>query len=101
MAKEPDMPHGINYTEEVHRRLEKIAAILDLADTKKVWANALEMYEGYAKQKIKNLEPVYVSEDLVDLISQNPHFFEALTEPGLVEWLEPLVKSKPLDRQAQ
>jgi len=94
-----DKLYRMSYTEEVHRRLEKIAAILDLADTKKVWANALEMYEGYAKQKIKNLEPVYVSEDLADLISQNPHFFEALTEPGLVEWLEPLVKSKPLTRE--
>lgn len=86
------MPHGIYYTEEVHRRLEKIAAILDLADTTKVWANALEMYEEYAKQKIKNLEPVFVSENLANLISQNTHFFEALTEDGLVEWLEPLVR---------
>jgi hypothetical protein len=99
MAKKPDMPHGINYTEEIHRRLEKIAAILDLADTKKVWENALEMYEEYAKQKIKNLEPVLVSEKLASLIIENPHFFEALTEPGLVEWLEPLVKSKPLTRE--
>jgi len=98
MANKPDMPYGINYTEEVHRRLEKIAAILDLADTKKVWANALEMYEEYAKKKIKGDEQIFVSPELANLIPQNPHFFEALTEEGLVEWLEPLVRSKPLTR---
>jgi hypothetical protein len=96
-----DKPYGINYTEEVHRRLEKVAALLDLEDTKMVWSRALSSYEEYAKQRVRGLKPVLVSPELANLISQNPHFFEALTEPGLVEWLEPLVKSKPLDRQAQ
>jgi hypothetical protein len=99
MAKKPDMPHGINYTEEVHRRLEKVAALLDLEDTKMVWSRALLMYEEYAKSKVKGHETALVSPELANLISQNPHFFEALTEPGLVEWLEPLVKSKPLTRE--
>lgn len=93
------MPHGINYTEEVHRRLEKIAAILDLEDTRKVWSNALASYEKYAKDKIKGRESVLVSSELALLIRQNPDFFEALTEPGLVEWLEPMVRLKPLTRE--
>jgi hypothetical protein len=95
-----DMPHGINYTEEVHRRLEKIAAILDLADTKNVWVNALEMYEEYAKKKIKGNEQILVSPELAEIIRQNPDFFQSLTEHGLVEWLTPLVRSKPLTREA-
>lgn len=94
------MPHGINYTEEVHRRLEKIAAILDLADTKNVWVNALEMYEEYAKKKIKGNEQILVSPELAEIIRQNPDFFQSLTEHGLVEWLTPLVRSKPLTREA-
>lgn len=92
------MPYGINYTEEVHRRLEKVAAILDLEDTKMVWSRALSSYEEYAKHRVRGLEPVLVSPNLAKLISENLSFFEALTEDGLVEWLEPLVKSKPLDR---
>jgi hypothetical protein len=95
-----DKPHGINYTEEVHRRLEKIAAILDLADTKNVWVNALEMYEEYAKKKIKGNEQILVSPELAEIIRQNPDFFQSLTEHGLVEWLTPLVRSKPLTREA-
>jgi len=99
MAKKPDMPHGINYTEEIHRRLEKVAALLDLDDTKMVWSRALSMYEEYAKNKVKGRESVLVSPELAKLISDNRSFFEDLTEPGLVEWLEPLVKSKPLIRE--
>jgi len=101
MAKNPDMPYSIAYTEEIHRRVEKVAALLDFEDIRLVWAMALDSYEKYAKNKIKGHETALVSPELANLISQNPHFFEALTEPGLVEWLEPLVKSKPLDRQAQ
>ena len=99
MTNKSDMPYGINYTEEVHRRLEKIAAILDLDDTKEVWANALEMYEEYAKKKIKGNEQILVSPELAEIIRQNPDFFQSLIEPGLVEWLEPLVRSKPLSRE--
>ena len=94
------MPYGINYTEEVHRRLEKVAALLDLEDTKVVWSRALSSYEEYAKDKVKGREPVLVSPGLALLIRENPNFFEALTEHGLVEWLTPLVRSKPLTREA-
>ena len=93
------MPHGIDYTKEVHRRLEKVAALMDFKGTETVWEMALVLYEEYAKNKIKGHETVLVSPELAKLIHQNPHFFEALTEDGLIEWLEPLVKSKPLTRE--
>ena len=80
-----DKPYGIGYAEDVHRRVERALALL--------------MYEEYAKNKVKGRESVLVSPELAKLISDNRSFFEALTEPGLVEWLEPLVKSKPLTRE--
>jgi hypothetical protein len=96
-----DKPYGITYGKDVLKDLLKVAALLDLEDERRVWSNSLSYYYEYAQNKVKGLQPIYVSEKLASLIHQNPHFFEALTEDGLVEWLEPLVKSKPLDRQAQ
>lgn len=40
MSKKEPKPHSISYTEEVKRRLDKIAAVMDLEDHSDVWLGA-------------------------------------------------------------
>lgn len=94
-SSERPKPHSICYTDEVDRRLTKIAAIMDIESNSDVWWNAFLMYEKFSQHYVRNKPwTMFVSEKLGKVMEENPEFFDALAEEGVVEWLSPLVLSE-------
>jgi len=88
-----DYPYALNVSKAAYKAANKTTALLELDD----WSKALEVglklvlkhAEAHARGKT---EMVCCTPELADLIKNNPEFFSALTEPGVIEWLMPLVK---------
>jgi len=97
-------PYRVGFSEEARKKFERAAVLLDL----KSWDDAIDagMYlivdaaEAYAKGKTKI---IFSKPELANSIKDNPAFFEALCQEGVIEWLTPFVLTKnvPHSEQAQ
>lgn len=87
-------PHALKVNEAAYKAANKAAALLELDDWAKAFGVGLKLVCKHAEAHVKEkTEMVCCTSELADLIESNPEFFSALTEPGVIEWLEPLVKA--------
>jgi hypothetical protein len=87
-----DRPHGVKFSDESRKNWERVAALLNLED----WCHALGAAEKLmlmlAEEYVKgNKNILCVPPEFARVYKDNPEFFKALCEEGVVEWLEPLV----------
>jgi hypothetical protein len=87
-----DKPHGVKFSDKSRKKWERVAALLNLDD----WCHALAVAEQltlmFAEEYVKgNGEILCVPSGFAKLYKDNPKFFEALCEEGVVEWLEHFV----------
>ena len=90
-----EYPYTLRYNEEFNQKVYRIQALLKLES----WSGALDFSIGQAElcaeSNVKgDTELVCVNPNLADLMTNNPEFFDALCEEGVVEWLSPLVLTK-------
>ena len=88
-------PHKLQFNDAGREPFDRIAALMDFDD----WKNAI-VYSGAiisqcAEQIVKGkTEVLCVKPEFALLYENNPEFFKALCEDGVVEWLTPLVLAK-------
>jgi hypothetical protein len=92
---EDKFPHKIGLSDKCKNDLERAAALADLEG----WLNALdvgiEMVKEGAKAHAKGKTGcVFCTPELESSIENNPAFFEALCQEGVIEWLTPFVLGK-------
>lgn len=97
-------PHRLNFTDEHKKNMTRAAALLKEEN----WIGAIrvgmEIVVNYSEEYVKGkTEIVFCTPELETSIENNPAFFEALCQEGVIEWLTPLVLAKgvPLSEQAQ
>lgn len=89
-----DHPHGLSFTDESKKNWTRVAALLGLDD----WCGALGVAEDImsriAEEYVKGNNEIHaVPKEFAKVYRNNPEFFEALCEEGVVEWLEPFVNA--------
>jgi hypothetical protein len=92
---EDKFPHKVRLSDKCKNDLERAAALANLEG----WTHALEVgtemvkigAEAYAKGET---EFVFCTPELKSSIENNPAFFEALCQEGVIEWLTPFVLGK-------
>ena len=88
-------PHLLQFNDTARKRFYRIAALLDLDDWKKAITYSGDIALRYAEQAVKgNTAIVCTTPEFDQLYKDNPEFFKALCEDGVVEWLRPLVLAK-------
>lgn len=90
-----DRPHGVRFSDESKKNWVRIAALFNLDD----WCRAFDIAERLtlkaAEEHIKgNKEVIFVTPGFAKIIGDNPEFFKALCEEGVVEWLKDFVLSR-------
>lgn len=96
-----DLPHGINFTDDVKKKAERIAALLELDEWFHAFGVGIDLAVDYAEAYVKdNTEYVFCAPKIADMIKNNPKFIAALAEEGVVEWLTPFVLTKTAEAAA-
>jgi hypothetical protein len=88
-------PHLLGFTDKHKSAMERVAALLNKED----WAAAISLGMGmvhlYSKAYVKGKTSyVFCTPELESSIENNPAFFEALCQEGVIEWLTPFVLGK-------
>jgi hypothetical protein len=87
--------YTLRYSEKFDQRVSRTQALLKLESWSRALDYSIELAESCAECHVKgDTEVVCVTPDLADLMKNNPKFFDALCEEGVVEWLSPLVLTK-------
>ncbi len=99
MGKDNDRPHLLSFPEEYKRDMERAAALLN----KKDWADAvgtgMTLVRHYSEAYVKGeTAVVFCTPELESSIENNPEFFEALCQEGVIEWLTPFVLGTPPEK---
>jgi hypothetical protein len=83
------------FTDRGIKKLERIAALLELEDADKAVSVSVHLAALYAEAYVKGkTEFVFCTPELKSSIENNPEFFEALCQEGAIEWLTPFVLGK-------
>jgi hypothetical protein len=96
MSKDKDFRHGVSFTDAGKKKFERIAALCELES----WNSAIDFSAKlallYAEAYVKGDTMVhFCTPKLANVLINNPEFFAALCEEGVVEWLTPFVLAKP------
>ena len=88
-------PHTLGFRDEYKRDMERAAALLN----KKDWAAAvglgMRMVQFYSEAYVKGkTNYMFCTSELEACIENNPAFFEALCQEGVIEWLTRFVMGK-------
>jgi hypothetical protein len=91
-------PHKLLFNDAARKRFDRIAALLDLDNWKKAITYSGHIALQCAEQAVKgNTKVLSVKPEFALLYENNPEFFNALCEDGVVEWLTPLVLAKSIN----
>jgi hypothetical protein len=83
------------FTDEGVKKLERIAALLELENPDKAVSVGVHLAALYAEAYVKGKTGlVFCTSELKSSIENNPAFFEALCQEGVIEWLTPFVLGK-------
>jgi hypothetical protein len=94
-AMDDKYPHKLLFNDAARKRFDRIAALLDLDDWRKAITYSGHIALRYAEQAVKgNTVIVCTTPEFDQLYENNPEFFKALCEDGVVKWLTPLVLAK-------
>jgi hypothetical protein len=95
MSKDKDSRVSISFPGAHEKRAQRIAALLELDDWPHVFGLGLRLVEGHAEASVRGKTAVaFCAPKLKEVIENNPEFFAALCEEGVVEWLTPFVLAK-------
>ena len=95
MSKDNDFPHHISCSDKFKKKVDRIAALLELDSWHVALAVAVDLALAHAEASVKGYTRVVsCTPNLAELIESNPKFIETLCEEGVVEWLTPLVLTK-------
>ena len=91
-------PHKLQFNDAARKRFGRIAALLDLDDWNIAIAYSGNIALQHAEQAVKgNTAIVCTTPEFDQLYKDNPEFFKALCEDGVVKWLTPLVLAKSIN----
>jgi hypothetical protein len=92
---EDKFPHKIGVSDKCKKDLERAAALLDIEDWLDALNGGIEIVKAGAEAYVKGkTEFVFCTSELKSSIENNPAFFEALCQEGVIEWLTPFVLGK-------
>jgi hypothetical protein len=92
---EDKFPHKIGLSNKCKKDLERAAALLDIEDWLDALDGGIEIVKAGAEACVKGkTEFVFCTPELKSSIENNPAFFEALCQEGVIEWLMPFVLGK-------
>jgi hypothetical protein len=95
MSKDNDSRDSITFPYKERKRAERIAALLKLSDWPHAFGIGLHFAEQHAEACVMGrTEMLACTPKWAEIIENNPEFFEALREEGVVEWLTPFVLAK-------
>jgi hypothetical protein len=97
MAKDqyPRYPHKVGFTQEARKQFERAAVLLDLKDWTEAIDSGMYMITDAAESRANGKAAVvFCKPELAASIENNPAFFEALCQEGVIEWLMPFVMGK-------
>ena len=85
------------FTDEGVKKLERIAALLELENPDKAVSVSVHLAALYAEACVKGKTGVvFCTPELKSSIENNPDFFKALCQEGVIEWLTPFVLGKAI-----
>jgi hypothetical protein len=84
-----------NFNDEGVKKLERIAALLELENPHKAVSLSVHLAALHAEAYVKGKTGlVFCTPEIESSIENNPAFFEALCQEGVIEWLTPFVLGK-------
>ena len=87
--------HKLQFNDAARKPFDRIAALMDFDDWKIAIACSGDLTLQCAEQAVKgNTAIVCTTPEFDQLYKDNPEFFKALCEDGVVKWLTPLVLAK-------
>jgi hypothetical protein len=97
MGKDNDRPHLLGFPDEGKRMMERAAALLNKKDWAAAVATGMALVRHYSEAYVKGeTAVVFCTPELESSIENNPAFFEALCQEGVIEWLTPFVMGKSI-----
>ena len=95
MSEHTPRPHHIACSNDFKKRAERIAALLDLNSWHDAIGTSVDIALLVAEAYVKgDTEIITCTPEEAELLRNNPEFFKALCEEGVVEWLTPFVLTK-------
>jgi len=92
---EDKFPHVLGFTDEHKRGMERVAALLNKQDWAAAIGLGMRMVQFYSEAYVKGkTNYMFCTSELEACIENNPAFFEALCQEGVIEWLTPFVMGK-------
>ena len=97
--KNSEVALTIDFDELAKRQLDTICALKEHESILISLDWAVNVAESISKKQARGATSIHcLTPALGDLIQNNPKFFEALCEEGVVEWLTPLVMGKASEK---
>ena len=91
-------PHKLQFNDAARKPFDRIAALMDFDDWEIAIAYSGDITLQCAEQAVKgNTVIVCTTPEFDQLYENNPEFFKALCEDGVIEWLTPLVLAKSIN----
>ena len=89
---ENEFPHKVGISDVHKKKLDRAAALVGLDDFTEVMSIGSGLAIKFAEEYVKGkTEVICVTPEFEKLFENNPEFFDALCQEGVVEWLTPLV----------
>ncbi len=90
--KNDEVIKAYGVTQELQRKIDTICALFEIDNPVNF---AIRVVESLAVEHAKGkTEIACLSPRMANLITDNPEFFQALSEEGVLEWIAPLVLGK-------
>jgi hypothetical protein len=94
---ENQFPYSVMFSEIAKREYERTAALLNLDDWIAAIGPSRRLGLQRAEQCVKGFtEVLFCTPQLKSLLEDNPKFFEAPSQEGVIEWLTPFVLGKSI-----
>ena len=95
MTEDKNRKHSVSFPDREKKKAERIAALLQLDEWYYSFGIGMNLALAHAEASVKGYTRVAsCTPCLAKLIEDNPEFFQALCEEGVVEWLTPLALTK-------
>jgi hypothetical protein len=92
---EDQYPHEVGFSQEARKQFERAAVLLDLKDWTEAIDSGMYMITDAAESRANGKAAVvFCTPELKSSIENNPAFFAALCQEGVIEWLTPFVLGK-------
>jgi len=99
---EKEYLHNVSVTDIGKKEMDRAAALLNLENWCQALSLGLNLVRDHAEAHVKGrTEVFFCTSELKTCIENNPAFFEALRQEGVIEWLTPFVLGKNVSPSQQ